>query len=313
MPDSLLHTPHVLIVEDNDAQRRVLTDLIRAEGYIPIACARAAEAYEWIASQEFAVAVLDLKLPDVVGTEMLRALEAAGQRTQAIIHTGFGSFESARDAVNLGAFAYVEKLGQPEELVRTVHRAVQAWTAERLQRTEEDYRRLIESVQAVVWRALPDASMNTFVSREAEALLGYPVEQWLTEARFWENHIHPEDREETVAYCEQATRERRPHALEYRMIAADGSIVWVRDLVNVLCEGEEVVELVGVMVDITERRRVEAAVQRRDTILAAVSYAARELVRETLSEELMTDVLERMGRAAGVGRAYLYSHSDDAA
>jgi PAS domain-containing protein len=93
-----------------------------------------------------------------------------------------------------------------------------------------------------------------FVSEPAEHVLGYPAELWLEEPTFWRDHIYSEDREWAVNFCIAATVAKRNHDFEYRMIAADGRIVWVRDLVTVVVEGDGATRLRGVMVDITKRK-----------------------------------------------------------
>ena len=128
---------------------------------------------------------------------------------------------------------------------------------EALRQAELYYRQLVESVQAIVWRADAHTFQFSFVSKEAEALLGYPLERWTSEPTFWPDHVHPDDRAWAVAYCQRATAEKRPHEFEYRMLAADGRVVWLRDMVRVVVEESRPKELIGVMVDITERKSLE--------------------------------------------------------
>jgi PAS domain S-box-containing protein len=118
-------------------------------------------------------------------------------------------------------------------------------------------RELIESIRAVVRRAEPSTLRTTFVNKHVEEILGYPVKGWLNNPSFWVEHLHPEDRERTVAFTEKAIQEQRNHELEYRIIAADGRIVWLHEIVNVIVENGVTIELVGVSGDITARKRTE--------------------------------------------------------
>lgn len=118
-------------------------------------------------------------------------------------------------------------------------------------------RELVESVRAILRRADPNSFQTTFVNKHVEDILGYPVKGWLKDPSFWEEHLHPEDRERTVALAAKAVREQRNHELEYRMIAADGRIVWLHEIVNVIVENGVTIELVGVSGDITARKRTE--------------------------------------------------------
>ncbi|RKY09994.1 MAG: hybrid sensor histidine kinase/response regulator, partial [Planctomycetota bacterium] len=113
----------VLVVEDNEAQQRTLVNLMEMEGFEVIGCSTAAEATEQLSRMSTGVVVLDLKLPDHSGTELLRRLSVDSNMIRVIIHTAYSSYESAKDALNLGAFAYVEKADDPEILLLHVHRA----------------------------------------------------------------------------------------------------------------------------------------------------------------------------------------------
>jgi len=134
-------------------------------------------------------------------------------------------------------------------------RAVKAEEAARESRKK--YEMLINSLDGIVWEADPSTFQFTFVSKQAERLLGYPVEQWLNEPAFWKDHLHPDDREQAVSYCIACTAEGRSHEFEYRMIAADGRFVWLRDIVSVISTNNQAVNLYGLLIDITERRKLE--------------------------------------------------------
>lgn len=118
--------------------------------------------------------------------------------------------------------------------------------------------RLLEAMPAIAWSASVETFCFTYVNPAAEMLLGYPVQRWLEEPHFWTDHLHPDDRF-IAMICHNETLAARDHELEYRMIAADGSTVWLRDYIHVHCVDGVAVELFGVMVDITRERKAEAA------------------------------------------------------
>lgn len=131
-----------------------------------------------------------------------------------------------------------------------------------LARSQEDYRELVESVQAIMWRATPNAAF-TFVSHEAEALLGYPVAEWTENPSFWMEIIHPDDRDWVVEFCLAESAKLRSHIFDYRLIASDGRVIWVQDIVRVIPNATNTrpQELVGVMLDITARKEAEAGLR----------------------------------------------------
>ena len=118
--------------------------------------------------------------------------------------------------------------------------------------------RLLDALPAIAWSAAVPSFRFTYINPAAEKLLGYPAERWLNEPNFWTEHLHPDDRHVAI-FCHDETLCCRDHELVYRMIAADGRIVWLRDYVNVYSVDGVAVELFGVMVDITREREAEAA------------------------------------------------------
>ena len=155
---------------------------------------------------------------------------------------------------------------------------------------QQRFRDLVNSVEGIVWEADATTLQFLFVSNQAERILGEPVARWLSEPTFWKDHLHPDDREWAVSFRERATGEKRDHDFEYRMIAADGSVVWLRDLVTVVVDEERAARLRGVMVDITGRRRAEAALREQAGLL--------DLTHDTIFVRDMNDVITYWNRAA---------------
>lgn len=141
---------HVLVVEDSPTELRLLCDILRDEGFHVIGCGSAGEALEHVQERDFGVAVVDFRLPDLSGTQLLQRIRSCDDQVRVIIYTGPASFDSIKEALNLGAFAYVEKLSDPCELLRHVHRA-------RLERVD---RYALDMEQAVVARTAELARNN---------------------------------------------------------------------------------------------------------------------------------------------------------
>lgn len=121
-----------------------------------------------------------------------------------------------------------------------------------------------------MWQADPVTLTFTFVSRGAERLLGFPAERWY-EPGFWASRILDEDRTTAVELCRRATHQGCDHEFEYRMVAADGSLRWVRDIVRVkLAADGSVDRLRGVIVDRTHAHQVDEALRRSERRFRAV-------------------------------------------
>ncbi len=125
---------------------------------------------------------------------------------------------------------------------------------------------LLDSLQdLVIWEADAETQQFLFVSAAAQRLFGHPMSEWDTDRRgFWAARLHPDDRDRCIAASAEASRIGRDHEIEYRLVRADGSIVWVRDQVHLVRDAAgAVIKLRGTMTDIGDRRRAEG--ERRDS------------------------------------------------
>jgi two-component system, sensor histidine kinase and response regulator len=145
--------------------------------------------------------------------------------------------------------------------------------------SEQRYRELVESAQVILWRRSAASGQFSFVNKEAEALLGYPAEEWLANGNFLFDHLHPDDRELTESFCRAAAETRVSQRFEHRMIAASGDVLWLRTSVRLVEGGQQFKELVGVMTDVTERKRAqdaaESASRAKSEFLASMSHEIR--------------------------------------
>lgn len=167
-----------------------------------------------------------------------------------------------------------------------------------LSRQQQRFMDIVNSVEGIVWEADAETFAFSFVSKQAERILGYPVEQWLEQPTFWKDHLHPEDRDWAVQFCMRATAERKSHDFEYRMIAADGRVVWLRDLVTVVIEVGRPRRLRGVMVDMTARKRAESLLAKEKRLLEMIATGVA--LKEILNALCLAIEEYQMGTLASV-------------
>lgn len=99
----------VLIVDDTKNIRLLLTTCLEIENYSADTACDGREALEKLEDNEYDLVFLDIKLPGMSGTEVLRKIRAAGNNTPVIIMTAFGTVKNAVECTRLGAVHYLQK------------------------------------------------------------------------------------------------------------------------------------------------------------------------------------------------------------
>ena len=117
---------------------------------------------------------------------------------------------------------------------------------------------LLQTIEGIVWEADAATLQFSFVSDQAKQILGFSPAEWLGQSRFWENHIHPGDREEVLNHYTSKLQTAKSFTFEYRMVKADGGTVWIKDIVSVIKEGTKRKWLRGLMLDITVSKRLSS-------------------------------------------------------
>jgi PAS domain S-box-containing protein len=154
---------------------------------------------------------------------------------------------------------------------------------------------LVNSIDGIIVEVDADTFKAKFVSRPIERILGYPPERWLSDPSFWVEHIHPEDRDLAFREKVEAARHRQELKSEYRMVAADGRAVWLRDIVSVHPAGYGAV-MRAVMVDITDHKVAEEQLRIANERLRALS-AKLELAREEEGARIARELHDELGSA----------------
>ncbi|OGB30651.1 MAG: diguanylate cyclase [Burkholderiales bacterium RIFCSPLOWO2_12_FULL_61_40] len=172
-------------------------------------------------------------------------------------------------------------------------------TASALLAEDQRLRDLVDSTDGIIWEADALTFTNTFISKSAERLLGYTVQEWM-EPDFWKNHIYPPDREQAIAYATAQTARLQNHAFEYRFMAKDGRLVWLHDSTKVVIENGKPRWLRGFLLDITQHKLAE---QQRIEGQAALREAA--LHTQTILDHMVDGVItiDAKGRMESFNKA----------
>ncbi len=173
-------------------------------------------------------------------------------------------------------------------------------TEDAIKASELRFRNLVDTTDGIVWEADAITFGFTFVSKKAERLLGFAIEDWMTPG-FWADHLHPDDKTWALDYCAACTGRLEAHDFEYRFIAQDGRTVWLHDIVTVVAENGVPRWLRGIMVDITERKQMELQLLK----LALAVEQSQESIVITGIDAQIEYVNESFIRASGYSREEL--------
>jgi diguanylate cyclase (GGDEF)-like protein/PAS domain S-box-containing protein len=149
---------------------------------------------------------------------------------------------------------------------------------------ERRYRTLVEQLPLVVYvDALDEGSSNIFTSSGIEPLLGYTVEEWRNDPDLFIRTLHPDDRDRVLAAHARTHRTHEPLSLEYRLIARDDAVIWVRDDgVVVLGDDGEPLYLQGYLLDITPERELQEQLRLQALFDPLTGLANRAFFHEQL-------------------------------
>lgn len=117
--------PRLLVVEDDLAMRRMIEEVLATAGAEVVAVESSQAALDFLEAHEVAVVVTDLRMPRVGGLEVLKFAKGRDAMTQVILLTGHATVESAVEALKGGAYDYLKKPFEPEDLRRIVERALE--------------------------------------------------------------------------------------------------------------------------------------------------------------------------------------------
>jgi formate hydrogenlyase transcriptional activator len=142
------------------------------------------------------------------------------------------------------------------------------------QKSERQYESLVHSIDGIVWECDYPNLQFTFVSKQAERILGHNVETLTSAPHFWSDHLYSEDREHVLRSCRKAAREQGDHEFDFRMFAADGHLVWLTCIATAETLDDGHLVLRGLMVDITDRKHEESLKVGQNQVLELIAAAA---------------------------------------
>lgn len=221
----------ILVIDDDRNTCKVLSDVLKLKGYSCAIAYSAKEAIEEVEKGDIDLAIIDLKLPDKPGIEVLKEIKKLSPRTEAIILTGYASLSTAIEALDYGAFSYIEKPYKTEHLINAIKRTIERkhlieekeraykalddahrklktlWRLQKEIISKESLRELIEKGYGTIQNLFPDAHIFILLLNAKRDNL-FPLERLnlLSKIIEGQRHFHPpNDLIDWLASTEKAT------------------------------------------------------------------------------------------------------------
>ena len=280
----------VLIVDDEETIREMLAELLEIEGYRVATAEDGMAALDVLDGKHFDLVLTDLKMPRMGGISLLEQLGKHAPQTMAVIMTGFGTVETAIDAMKRGAYDYILKPFKLDEVMHVVARAIES------RRTQAENIRLRQSLslykvsEAISHSLSLDEVMSTIVDACIEELNVDFISTWLNDG----SGLYERERE---------LSERQPSSgHDWGELAPDA----IMGRLPLLCHGDEANQFFEgrTTTPLSSLMAVPLTVQSRRLGFIAVATLSTQPHLEEGQRKLMTIIASRA--AAAIENARLY-------
>ncbi len=223
------HGARILLVDDEPRLLSSLHELLRGRDYHLVTATCGSEALAELAKMRFDLILLDLRLPDMSGHEIMDYMNSRGIEGDVIVMSGEVGIEAAIGALKRGAYDYLRKPYSREELLKTVDNALQRRKlaveneriASQLENSEKMYRYLVDSSPDIIYTLNHDGRI-TFVNDRVQQLLGFAREELI--GKHYSSIVHDEDQERArYAFNERRLDERASRNVELRLKCRNGN------------------------------------------------------------------------------------------
>jgi len=290
----------ILIVDDDPEFRKTLSGILRASGYAPVVVATGKAALDRIEEEIPAVALIDLRLEDMSGLELMGKIKECCPGTECIVLTGYASQESAVEAVNLGAYSYVQKPYDLEQLLVIIRRAVEKREAvETLRQSEEEKATILNTMsEHVVYR---DTEMRVlWANKAAGQSVGLAPEQ--LEGRYcyeiWNQRSTP------CVVCPARGSLKTGQPQEAEISTPDGRMWRIRTYPIRDANGD-IVGIANITLEITKRKRAEEKIEHLNLVLRAIRSVNQLITREKDRDRLLQGACESLIETRGYHNAWI--------
>jgi len=283
---------NIVIIDDEKVIQETLLVSLKDNGWNIHTAANGKDGLELIAQTQAQLAIIDYKLPDIDGISLLKKARETSKDIEVILLTGVGGVDTAISALRAGAYDYLQKPMDIDEIRIIIQRAlekislarqskshtdeldtkvfelqemvklrdqeikIRLQTEEKLRRNREDYRLLLENVPDVIFTLDADGIFTTINNYGLE-IMGYHHFE-LIDHHFLQV-VHPDDLDEVGFIFKKAFQENivPPRDFRFRIVNKDWNIIWISLNTSITHDKQnKITQLLGVARDITMQKRL---------------------------------------------------------
>jgi PAS domain S-box-containing protein/putative nucleotidyltransferase with HDIG domain len=290
----------ILIIDDDQNLRKTLKEILILHHYEVADFSNGKQAIAEASETQFAIALIDLMLEDLPGLVVLRSIKEISPITECIITTGYASTDTAIEAINIGAYSYIQKPYDIDNLLLSITRAYERTTArEELLEAKDRYRQLYEGASDGILATDLEGNILDFNTAFVQ-LLGYSAEELKSKSFI---DLTPEKYKKLEeGFVAQILEKGFSDIYEKEFIQKDGALVPV-EISGYLSRDKQgqPAGMWGFIRDISERKNSEKKLQRqlmeatalRDVVSAGISTEnidqLVEIVTEIMGNSLYSD------------------------
>lgn len=290
----------ILIIDDNQSLANNLRDVLEGARKLSVEVMVAADGQSGIAlarREGFDVAVVDIKLPDASGVDLIAPLRSICEHCEIIVVTGFATVDMTIAALRAGAFAFILKSFRPEELISTVAQALEKIELKR-ERTEYErrYRALVDATDVLIVALDPDGR-TTLCNPRFLKLTALPAEE-VEGKNFIDAFVEEPEKKRFMQAFSQVRDTGSASDVEVGLRGEAGAIRRVRWHFSAVREVSKKPYMVyGIGIDVTERRALERKAADAEALnaMAPLALGLAHEIRNPLNAAVLE--LHLLGRA----------------
>ena len=300
----------ILLVDDREDNLDVLEAILKGLGQNLVRARSGQEALRFLFDRDFAVILLDVRMPDIDGfetAELIRKRQRSRHTPIIFITAADATTEQLARGYAAVAVDFIFKPYMPEVLKAKVQIFLELFKkSEEIRENELRFRTLVTNVPGTIYRRKAEPPWGvSFISDYIEKLTGYPASDFMEGQRSFASIVHRDDADALSSALAEAVQKGASYAIEYRIVRFDGRVFWVLDQGQAI--GEEpgkTDRLHGFIFDSSVRKVAEAAL--RDSFARLIETQDNERKRVAVDVHDRTSPL----LSALLGKLYTLRHRD---